>query len=401
MVQICPKPAPFMKIQPTVFGQLLSLLPLSHFEHLVQVHRANHGQRGFTAHAHLVCLLYAQLTRRDGLRDLVACLNAQGGKLYHLGIRTRLSRSTLADASEQRPYQLFEDLGHRLVQMALQQVAHEPQPLELRETLYALDSTTISLCMSLFPWAKYRRHSAAIKVHTAIELRAAIPVVLRVTHGRTADVKMLDEMRLPAGSMVVMDRAYVDYERLHVLVGSGVSFVTRAKTTMVFRTCADRGIDKTAYAQGVRSDLCIEFALMPARSAYPQQLRRVRYIDPDTLRELVFLTNRQDLPALVIAQIYKQRWKVELFFKWLKQNLSIKHFFGTTENAVKSQIWAAICAYLLVVIAHRSLKLDIKLHTLMHLLETALFDRVAITELVKAATQYDIGDLSGGQAELF
>ncbi|NJM44516.1 MAG: IS4 family transposase [Brachymonas sp.] len=204
-----------MKIQSTVFAQLLQQLPLSHFEHLVDVHQANHGARGFTAHAHLVCLLYAQLTRRDGLRDLVACLNAQQGKLYHLGVRQRISRSTLADACERRASALFEDLAARLVQMALQVTAHEEQPLALQESLYALDSTTISLCMNLFPWAKFRRTSSAIKVHTAIELRAAIPVIVRITQARTADVRMLDEMVLPTGSIVVMDRAYVDYARLY------------------------------------------------------------------------------------------------------------------------------------------------------------------------------------------
>ena len=390
-----------MKIQPTVFAQLLQQLPLSHFEHLVDVHRANHGVRGFTAHAHLVCLLYAQLTRRDGLRDLVACLNAQQGKLYHLGLRQRLSRSTLADACERRASGLFEDLAARLMQMALQATAHEEQPIALTESLYALDSTTISLCMSLFPWAKFRRHSSAVKVHTAIELRSAIPVIIRITQARTADVRMLDEMVLPAGSIVVMDRAYVDYARLYAIVRTGSSFVTRAKESMVFRTCDDKGIDAQAYAQGVRSDLRIELSLASAASSYPQQLRRVRYIDPDTLRELVFLTNRQDLPAQVIAQIYKQRWKVELFFKWLKQNLNVKHFFGTSENAVKSQIWAAICAYLLVLITHRALKLDISLHTLMHLIETTLFDRIDITQLVLAATQLDEIELSHDQSELF
>ena len=390
-----------MKIQPTVFAQLLQQLPLSHFEHLIDVHRATHGARGFTAHAHLVCLLYAQLTRRDGLRDLVACLNAQQGKLYHLGLRQRISRSTLADACERRASGLFEDLTARLVQMALQATAHEDQPLALTESLYALDSTTISLCMSLFPWAKFRRHSSAVKVHTAIELRAAIPVIVRITQGRTADVRMLDEMVLPAGSIVVMDRAYVDYARLYAIVRTGSSFVTRAKESMVFRTCDDKGIDAQAYAQGVRSDLRIELSLAGAYSSYPQELRRVRYIDPDTLRELVFLTNRQDLPALVIAQIYKQRWKVELFFKWLKQNLNVKHFFGTSENAVKSQIWAAICAYLLVLITHRALKLEINLHTLMHLIETTLFDRIEITQLVLAATRLDESELSHDQSELF
>jgi Domain of unknown function (DUF4372)/Transposase DDE domain len=390
-----------MKIQPTVFAQLLQQLPLSHFEHLVDVHRANHGARGFTAHAHLVCLLYAQLTRRDGLRDLVACLNAQQGKLYHLGLRQRISRSTLADACERRASGLFEDLAARLVQMALQATAHEGQPIALTESLYALDSTTISLCMSLFPWAKFRRNSSAVKVHTAIELRSAIPVIVRITQGRTADVRMLDEMVLPAGSIVVMDRAYVDYARLYAIVRTGSSFVTRAKESMVFRTCDDKGIDAQAYAQGVRSDLRIELSLASAYSSYPQELRRVRYIDPDTLRELVFLTNRQDLPALVIAQIYKQRWKVELFFKWLKQNLNVKHFFGTSENAVKSQIWAAICAYLLVLITHRALKLKINLHTLMHLIETTLFDRIEITQLVLAATQVNEIELSHDQSELF
>lgn len=390
-----------MKIPPTVFAQLLAELPFSHFEHLVDVHQANKGVRGFSAWAHLVCLLYAQLTRRDGLRDLVACLNAQQGKLYHLGVRSALKRSTLADASERRTHVLFEQLAQRLIERAWEQVRDEAQPLELAQTLYALDSTTIGLCLSLFTWAKHRKASAAVKVHTAIELRASIPTVLRITPAKVADVRMLDQIHLPAGAIVVMDRAYVDYARLHALVSTGCDFVTRAKTNMRFDTCQVRPIDAQAKELGVRSDLVIRLSGTDAHKAYPNELRRVRFIDQETCKELTFLTNLQDLPAHTIAQIYKQRWKVELFFKWLKQNLNVKHFFGTSANAVYAQIWSAICAYLLVLIVHRKLQLPIKLHTLMHLLETSLFDRISIKELVERANQGEMEELSMIQEELF
>lgn len=409
-----------------VLAQLLELLPFSHFEHLVDKFKANRYRKGFSAWSHLVCLLYAQLSRRDGLRDLVACLNAHSNALFHLGVRHRLSRSTLGDANEARDYQLFEALGHRLVVQAqalyntptLRLEPISPGPLqrsvawELSAPLYAMDSSTVELCMALFPWAQYRRASAALKLHTIIDLRGAIPVLVSITEGKRADVHLLDEVSLPVGSFVVFDRGYLDFARFYKLVKSGCHFVTRAKSDMVFQTVqvrpivqtqgsAEGGADKAGLHLGVQSDLIIKLQLYKSRRAYPKLLRRVRYVDADTAQELVFLSNRLDLTALQIAQLYKQRWRVELFFKWLKQHLCIKHFYGTSQNAVKSQIWCAICAYLLLLIAHKPHATTLSLHTFIHLIETSLFERITIADLVSTTATPADYRLSPKQSELF
>ena len=285
---------------------------------------------------------------------MVACLNSQRAKLYHIGIRGKISRSTLADANERRDWQLFEALGHRLIATAVEIHQGDDIGLGIKEPLYAMDSTTIDLCLSLFPWADFRSTKAAVKAHTIIDLRGSIPVFVHITTGKVHDVKILDMIQWPAGAIVVVDRGYLDFTRLQAMHQRQVSFVIRAKDNMRYTRVAWREVDKST---GLRSDQSILLATPKSRLAYPDRLRRVSYRDPESNKFLVFLTNRFDLPALTIAEIYRNRWAVETFFKWIKQNLSIKHFFGNSINAVKSQIWIAVCVYLIVIIARKRLNL--------------------------------------------
>jgi len=365
-----------------VFAQLLDFVPYSHFEHLVDRYAANHGIRHFSAWSQLLCMIYSQFTRREGLRDLVACLNSQRSKLYHIGIRGKISRSTLADANERRDWRLFEALGHRLIAVAVELYHGEDSGLRLKEPLYAMDSTTIDLCLSLFPWADFRSTKAAVKAHTIIDMRGAIPVFVHITSGKVHDVNILDLIHWPTGSIVVIDRGYLDFARLHALHQRQVCFVIRAKDNTRYTWAASRAVDKST---GLRSDQSILLATAKSKLAYPDRLRRVSYRDPETDKYLVFLTNRFDLPALTIAEIYRKRWQVETFFKWIKQNLSIKHFFGNSINAVKSQIWIAVCVYLIVMIARKRLNLPASPQILLNIFEVNLFEKIAIDQLVTDA----------------
>lgn len=363
----------------TVFAQLLEFVPFSHFEHLVDRFASNHGIRHFSAWSHFLCIAYSQLTRREGLRDLVACLNSQRSKFYHIGIRGKISRSTLADANERRDWRLFEALGHRLITTAVELYQGEDIGLGLREPLYAMDSTTIDLCLTLFPWADFRSTKAAIKAHTIIDLRGAIPVFVHITTGKVHDVNVLDMIQWPAGAIVVVDRGYLDFARLQSLHQRHVSFVIRAKDNLRYNRIASREVDKST---GLRSDQTILLTTPKSKLAYPDRLRRVSYRDPKTDKFLVFLTNRFDLPALTIAEIYRNRWAVETFFKWLKQNLSIKHFFGNSINAVKSQIWIAVSVYLIVLIARKRLNLPASPQLLLNIIEVNMFEKARIDQLV-------------------
>lgn len=373
----------------TIFAQILDHLPAKHFEYLCDKYQSNRWVQGFTAHSHLICMVYAQLTRRDGLRDLVACLNSQGSKLYHLGVRQRVSRSTLADANEKRNYQLFEALGKRLIAQALDTYRDHDIGLGLREPLYAMDSTVIELCLSLFPWAKFRRSSAAIKAHTVIDLRGNIPVLVSITEGKVADVNLLTQLELPAGSIVVLDRGYWSFAALYKLVRKRMHFVIRARNDLSYVVLSSQAALSKDRFSGVQSDQIIRLRSEHSKQRYPRRLRRVRFVDEQSGLELVFLSNRLDLPAATIAAIYKQRWQVELFFKWLKQNLCVSHFFGNSINAVKLQIWVAICVYLLVLIAHKKLQVKLPMHTFMHLLEVNLFEKIPIEQMLKQASEPD------------
>jgi len=343
-------------------------------------------------------MAYAQLTRREGLRDLIACLNSQSSKLYHIGLRSRVTRSTLADANERRTYALFEALAQRLISQATSLYKDHDIGLGLKEPLYAMDATTVDLCLRLFPWADFRSDKAAIKAHTVIDLRGAIPVMICITTGKVSDVSMLDKLRLPTGSIVVLDRGYIDFKRLYRLVQDQCSFVVRARSDLLFNCTEAHGVD---IKSGVHSDQTVVLIGQKSKKSYPQTLRRVRYYDKVSCLELVFLTNRLDLPALTIAAIYKQRWQVELFFKWLKQNLVVKHFFGNSINAVKTQIWIAVCVYLIALIVHKEKNLPLSLRNFLHLVEVNMFEKITVEQMV--ANALDRADSSGvdNQAELF
>ncbi len=370
-----------------VFAQLLAQVPFSHFEHLVDVYQANKGIRHFSAWNQFLCLMYAQLTRRSGLRDLVACLNAQRSRLYHIGLRGPVTRSTLADANERRDYRLFEALGQRLIASALTLYEDADLGLGLSGPVYALDSTTIDLCLSLFPWADFRQTKAAIKAHVLLDLRAAIPVFVSLTSGKVHDVKILDQLTLPTGSLLVADRAYLDFKRLYRLNSLSVGFVLRTKANTLTQVCGHRPI---LDQPGVVSDQMVMLVTPLSLVGYPDPLRRVVFVDPESAKELVFLTNRFDLAATTIARLYKHRWQIELFFKWLKQNLAVKHFFGNSVNAVKSQIWCAICAYLEVLITIRRLHLPVSPQILLHLIETNIFEKISLDQLVNNAISGDL-----------
>lgn len=382
----------------TVFAQLLEFVPFSHFEHLVDVHQANKGVSTFPAWNHFICLAYAQLTRRSGLRDLVACLNAQRSKLYHVGIRGAVSRSTLADAAERRDYRLFEALGQRLIVIALALYGDDDIGLGLKGPVYAMDSTTIDLCLSLFPWADFRQTKAAVKAHVIIDLRGAIPVFLTITTGKVHDVRLLDEIVLPPGSILVIDRGYLDFARLFALHQQKVGFVIRAKDNLRYRRVESRPVDA---ATGLRVDQTILLETPKSKAGYPERLRRVSFRDPETGKRLVFLTNLFEPPALTIAAIYKNRWQIELFFKWLKQNLAVKHFFGNSINAVKAQIWVAVCTYLLVLIAIRHHRLPVSPQIFLHLVETNIFEKITLDQLVANAILLDPEAPGSNQLILF
>ncbi|MFM2084132.1 MAG: hypothetical protein RLY95_950 [Pseudomonadota bacterium] len=385
----------------TVFAQFLGFIPFHHFEHLVDKFGSNRWVHSFSAWSHFICMAYAQLTRRRGLRDLVACLNSHHTKLYHVGLRQRVSRSTLAEANELRDARLFEALGQRLITQALDLYRTDAMPLGLHEPLYAMDATVIDLCLNLFAWADARSTKAGIKAHVALDLRGVIPVLLTLTTAKVADSSQLDALHLPNGSIVVLDRGYIDFKRLHQLTERGMSFVVRAKGNLQWRSVQTHAVGAADKACGVRADHTIALCGQHSQNRYPTLLRRVRFFDEATCLELVFLTDRLDLPALTIAQIYKQRWQVELFFKWLKQHLSIDHFFGNSQNAVKTQVWIAICVYLITLMMRKKLKLDVELSTLMHLLEVNLFEKVSIEQMVRQAMLPQSTIKTSYQKELF
>ncbi len=381
-----------------VFAQLLGFVPFAHFEHLVDKYQANRWTREFTAWSHFICMAYAQLTRREGLRDLIACLNSQKSKLYHVGLRHRITRSTFADANERRSSEFFESLAQRLIELAIALHKDHDIGLGLKEPLYAMDSTTIDLCLKLFPWADFRSTKAAVKAHTVIDLRGAIPVMLTITTGKVHDVKALDTLRLPPGSIVVLDRGYVDFARLYALVQRQCSFVVRGKDNLKFTTMDCHPFDPST---GIRADQTIQLLTHKSKKAYPAPLRRVEFFDEKTQLDLVFLSNRLDLSALTIAAIYKQRWQIELFFKWLKQNLMVKHFFGNSLNAVKSQIWIAVCVYLIALIAHKELGMGISLRNFLHLVEVNMFEKITLKQMVTNAIHNEEVEVLQLQDELF
>jgi len=343
-------------------------------------------------------MAFAQLTYRESLRDIEACLRSMSGKLYHMGFRSRVARSTLAEANESRDWRIYADFAQVLIGIARPLYARDPIGVDLDQSLYALDSTTIDLCLSLFPWARFRKHKAAVKMHTLLDLHGNIPTFISITDGKVHDVNILDEFLPEAGAFYIMDRGYVDFERLFEFTLSSAFFVVRTKSNVLLQRRYSHAVDKTT---GVRSDHTVILTAMDSATAYPDALRRVTYLDVETKKRFKFLTNNFTLPALTIAQIYKCRWQVELFFKWIKQHLRIKTFFGTSENAVKTQIWIAVSVYVLVAIVRKRLGLEASLYQILQILSVTLFEKTPILRALQASDFEDNLDDSGNQLILF
>jgi hypothetical protein len=382
----------------TVFAQLLDHLPAYQFQKSVAHYDGDRRLRGFSCWDQLLCLAFAQLTYRESLRDIEACLRAVQPKLYHMGFRGKVSRSTLADANEAHDWRIYADFAQSLIEIARPLYAGEPLGFDLDGTVYALDSTTIDLCLSVFPWARFRARKAAVKMHTLLDVRGSIPTFIEVTPGKIHDVNVLDQIVPEAGSFYVMDRAYVDFQRLYVFQLCAAFFVVRVKKGVQLRRRCSRPVDA---AQGLLSDHTVVLAASRSARHYPEALRRIRYHDPEQDRRLSFLTNNFDLPALTVALLYKSRWKVELFFKWIKQHLRIKSFYGTSENAVKTQIWVAVSVYVLVAILKKRLELEPGLHQILQILSVTLFEKTPILQAFQETDPKVLLPASPNQLNLF
>ncbi len=382
----------------TVFSQLIAFLPDREFRRCVARYDGDAGTREFSCWDQYLTMAFAQLTYRESLRDIEACLRAMGPKLYHMGFQGNVARSTLADANESRDWRIFADFAQILIRIARPLYATDPMGVDLDQSLYALDSTTIDLCLSLFPWAKFRRHKAAVKMHTLLDLHGNIPTFIRITDGKLHDVNILDEILPEPAAFYVMDRGYVDFERLYAFTLSAAFFVVRTKSNILLQRRYSHPVDKTT---GVRSDHTVILAAIDSAKVYPDQLRRVSYLDVKTKKRFKFLTNNFTLPALTIALIYKSRWQVELFFKWIKQHLRLKAFYGTSENAVKTQIWTAVSVYVLVAIVRKQLGLEVSLYQILQILSVTLFEKTPILEALRPSNSKNHLVDTGKQLILF
>ena len=369
-----------------IFSELISHLPHKEFQKCVARYDDDSQSRTFSHWDQYLTMAFAQLTYRESLRDIEACLRSVTGKLYHLGIRSKVARTTLADANESRDWRIFADFAQVLIRIARPLYAADPIGVDLDHSVYALDSTTIDLCLSLFPWAKFRRHKGAVKMHTLLDLHGNIPTFISITSGKVHDVNILDEIAPEAGAFYVMDRGYVDFERLYVFTLSSAFFVVRTKSNVLIQRRYSHPVDKTT---GVRSDHTVILTAINSVKAYPDPLRRVSYLDVKTRKRFKFLTNNFMLPALTIAQIYKSRWQVELFFKWIKQHLRIKAFYGTSENAVKTQIWIAVSVYVLVAIVRKRLAVGASLYQILQILSVTLFEKTPILQALQPSDSRD------------
>jgi hypothetical protein len=368
-----------MHVGRTVFSQLLDFLPKHTFDQCVRRYQGNHRIRTFSCFDQYLCMVFAQITYRQSLRDIETCLRAMRSKLYHSGIRGTVSRNTLAKANEQRDWRIYSDFAQVLIARARTLYADDDFGVQLDREVYALDSTTIDLCLTLFPWATFRRHKAAVKVHTQMDLRGSIPSFIRISDGKTHDVHFLDDLTLEPGALYVMDRGYLDFARLFRFQHHLCSFITRAKSNFHYSRLRSYPVDKRT---GLRCDQMIRLHGHSVRQDYPAALRRIGYVDPETRKRLVFLTNNFTLPALTVARVFKCRWQIELFFKWIKQNLRIKTFFGTSINAVKTQIWVAISVYVLVAIVKKELGLQQSLGEILQILSIVLFEQVPMGQVL-------------------
>ncbi len=378
----------------TVFAQLMLHVPVYEFEKCVKRHNGDFRNRGFSCWDQFLCLSFAQLTYRESLRDIQACLRSVQSKLYHMGFRGRIAKSTLSDANEAHDWRIYADFARVLIAIARPMYADEDLGFDLNATVYALDSTTIDLCLSMFPWARFQSSNGAVNMHTLLDLRGSIPTFIEVSDGKRSDVTMLDEIISEAGSFYVMDRGYLDFERLHRFQTQSTFFVTRTKSNVLLRRRCSRTVD---FSAGLISDHTVILKMAESLKHYPDALRRIRYRDPDQARTLGFLTNNFALPALTIALLYKSRWKVELFFKWIKQPLRIKAFYGTSENAVKTQIWTAIAVYVLVAIVKKRLALDASLYQILQVLSISLFEKTPIFQAFQSVDSIPESDSSANQ----
>jgi len=363
-----------------VFAQLMAHLPQPIFRQCVAKYPSRYPTLKFSHFDQFLCMAFAQLTYRESLRDIETCLRAHQSKLYHLGIRGNIAKSTLADANEQRDCRIYADFAMSLIQTARALYASDSFAVELEQTVYALDTTTIDLCLSVFPWARFRQAKAAVKMHTLLDLRGNIPTFIHISDGKMHEVNVLDILIPEAGSFYIMDRGFTDFARWFVLHQAQAYFVIRGKSNLQFRRIYSRSVDKST---GLRCDQTIALTSAKASKSYPHHLRRITFYDAEHDKQLVFLTNNFDLPALTIAQLYRCRWQVELFFKWIKQHLRIKKFYGTTENAVKTQIWIAISVYVLVAIVKKRLKIEASLYTILQILSLTLFEKTSLNQLLK------------------
>ena len=368
-----------MNLGKTIFAQLIKFLPIYEFRQCIQRYQGTYKVQTFSCWDQFLCMAFAQLTYRESLRDIEVCLRARQEKLYHMGIRSSISRSTLAYTNENRDWRIYADFAQVLIQEARSLYLHDSFGVELEQAAYALDSTLIDLCLSLFPWAQFRKRKGAVKLHTLLDLRGNSPTLIIITHGKIHDVNILDELPLEAGAIYILDRGYLDFGRLYMIHRSLAFFITRAKSNFDFQRLYSQPVDKTT---GVQADQIITLHGFYAQKDYPEKLRRIRYVDMQNNKRFVFLTNNFTLPALTIAELYHCRWQIELFFKWIKQHLRIKAFYGTSENAVKTQIWIAISVYVLVAIVKKRLKIDHSLYTILQILSVSLFEKTDLYQLL-------------------
>ena len=381
-----------------IFSQIMSHVPQYEFNKCVDKYRGNHKVHRFSCWDQFLCLAFAQLTYRESLRDIVTCLSAMSNKLYHMGFRAGISRSTLADANEKRDWRIYAEFAQILIAVARDLYRDDPFILDLDETVYALDSSTIDLCLSVFPWASFRKKKAAVKMHTLLDLQGNIPVFIKITDGKVHDVNILDDLIPEPGAFYLMDRAYLDFTRLHRFHQHGSFFISRTKSNFKYRRLYSASIDKTT---GLRCDQTIRLTTYYPAKAYPDKLRRIKFFDDTKNKHLTFLSNNFILPAITITQLFKSRWQIELFFKWIKQHLRIKTFYGTSENAVKTQIWSAISVYLIVAIVKKRLNLDITLYTFLQILSVSVFEKVHILQLLTETDYKKIKPYVDNQLNLF
>ena len=386
-----------MHVGKLIFGQVMEFAPWHTFRRLVAKYHGDFNVRTFSCLDQFLCMAFAQLTYRESLRDVEACLRAQPSKLYHLGLRGHVSRNSLAHANEVRDWRIYCEFAHALIQIARRLYATESLGIDLSETVYALDSTTIDLCLSLFPWARFRKTKAAIKLHTLLDLRGGIPTFIHISDGRLHDVNVLDILITEPGAFYVMDRGYLAFDRLYTLLHAGSFFVTRTKSNTQLKRLYSRPVDRST---GLICDQVVEFTVFYSQKDYPERLRRIRYRDSEG-RLYVFLTNHMTLPALTICDLYRLRWQVELFFRWIKQHLRIKRFFGTSDNAVKTQVWIAVSVYVLIAIIRKQLQLPLSLHEMLQILSVTPFENVPLFQLLTETQRGQNFGSSPNQLNLF